>query len=187
MNFKCRAIFSPSLLVCGVCLSVCVCLSRLLATVFKQSFWIFFVYVCDRPRTATLNFGEHPNLDLKFLWRLGLHIKDNILINIVDSMWMSCRDDWPDSFDLCLFLSVHPCTSFWRGYELSCVWTFALWALKGLRGAFVWRCHNEIQSLIFVKSSFSKTLLQSGNFFSVITEFWLISNFLWMPSICRMR
>ena len=47
-----------------VCLSLCFCqFSRLLGTVFKQSFWNFFLCVGDQPRTATLNFVEDPNPD----------------------------------------------------------------------------------------------------------------------------
>ena len=50
-----------SMLVCCICLSVCV--TQFLATVLKQSFWTFFLYVVDQPRTAMLNFGEDPNSD----------------------------------------------------------------------------------------------------------------------------
>ena len=46
--------------VCSVCLSVC-------HTIFGHRFQRIvlknFVYVSDWPRTASLNFGEGPNLD----------------------------------------------------------------------------------------------------------------------------
>ena len=59
----CQVCWSVEFVCLSVCLSVC-------HTIFGHSFQAivlkFFVYVCDRQRTGTLNFGEYPNPDLKF-------------------------------------------------------------------------------------------------------------------------
>jgi len=60
-KFFCQECWS----VAFVCLSVCLFLTRFLATVFRQSFWIFLC-ISDRPKRAMHNFNEdlNPNMDL---------------------------------------------------------------------------------------------------------------------------